>query len=138
MGYWGQACGDSGSELSPARRAVDAMTARVRAGVPVAELAAAAVAEGVELAYGLGGAIGLGLDDAPRVRAGGDETLAEGAVVALQAFAVADGALTCAGETVVVGDERVTTPPASPASSRIAAPGRARTTKEVRARLGRP
>jgi hypothetical protein len=89
--------------LSPARRAVDAMVALVRADVPVAELAGAAIPEGVELAYGLGGAIGLELDEAPRVRAGGDESLADGAVVALQAFAVADGALTCVGETVVVG-----------------------------------
>ena len=47
VGYWGQACGDSGSGLNPAHRAVDAMTALVRAGVPVAELARAA--EGVEL-----------------------------------------------------------------------------------------
>jgi hypothetical protein len=77
------------------------MTALVRADVPVAELAQAA--GDVSLAYGLGGAIGLGPDEAPRVRSGSDETLAEGAVVALQAFAEVDDALSCAGETIVVG-----------------------------------
>jgi hypothetical protein len=90
------------------RRARAAAQSALEQATASGELAAAATAElpagedDVALAYGLGGAIGLDLDERPRVEAGSGDVLAEGAVLALQVITVEDGEPACAGTTLRV------------------------------------
>ena len=107
LGYWAQACACS-ARAGAAQRALRAMVEAAAPGVALSELAAGATAElpagedDVALAYGLGGAIGLDLDERPRVEAGSGDVLAEGAVLALQVITVEDGEPACAGTTLRV------------------------------------
>jgi hypothetical protein len=105
LGYWSQACGDSG-DSGPARAAVDAMIAAAAPGVATGTLVAAAqaAAPDVAVAYGLGGGIGLDAEERPRLAAGGAEVVPDGAVLALQAFSRAGDRLTAAGAMVRVAD----------------------------------
>jgi Xaa-Pro aminopeptidase len=110
LGYWAQACGTAGDaqEGPAARRAVDAMMGAARPGAPASALAAAAIAElpagsdDVALAYGLGGGLGIDLPEFPRLAEDSADIVPAGSVLALQAFTLEDGRLTCAGDTVRV------------------------------------
>jgi Xaa-Pro aminopeptidase len=116
LGYWAQAAGssDDSAATAAARGAVDAMVAAAGPGVAAADVAAAAERElpgeagEVARSYGLGGGIGLDLSETPVLRAGGEDALQPGAVLALQAFTVVDGRLGGVTETVRVDAEGVT------------------------------
>ncbi len=112
QGYWAEAAATSPvPDDNAAGRAVLAMQSAARAGARAADVAAAAIevlpasaVDGV-LAYGLGGAIGLALNEGIDIRPNEPESLVEGMSLSLRAH-VADGAApSIAAATVVVGPD---------------------------------
>lgn len=106
LGYWGQATGASAA--SPvATAALEAMVAQVGSSVETARLADAAIehlpggAADIALSYGLGGGIGLDLEEHPEIDRNGT-VIADGAVLALQVITREDGGLGAASATVRV------------------------------------
>jgi Xaa-Pro aminopeptidase len=91
QGYWAEAAATSpAQQSSAASRAVRAMQAVVRPGATAGEVAAAAIAAlppaavDAALAYGLGGSIGLSLNDGVTIRPAGADRLIEGSVLTLR------------------------------------------------------
>jgi Xaa-Pro aminopeptidase len=110
QGYWAEASATSpGGADNVAARAVRAMQAAVRAGATAGDVAAAAVAAlpaaAVEstLAYGLGGAIGLALNDGLTIEPQSTATLVEGGLLALRAHVGTGEAPAIASALVRVG-----------------------------------
>lgn len=106
LGYWGQAAGCSAS--SPiAEEALGAMVARAGASADGASLARAAAERlpggtaDVALSYGLGGGIGLDLEERPDASPAGGE-IPDGAVLALQVITREQGGLGAASATLRV------------------------------------
>ncbi len=110
QGYWAEAATTApAAPNAAADRAVRAMQGALRAGVTAGEVAAAAIAtlpadaREATLAYGLGGSIGLALNDGPLIRPESTETFVDGALVSLRAH-VSIGATPSIATAVVVVD----------------------------------
>ena len=97
-GYWGTPPYWSSGKDTPAERALEAMLAACRTGVPVSDMAELALSElpadahELALSFGLGNGIGLDLDEAPFIAPDSDSVLLENEVLALQVYAAGDPA----------------------------------------------
>ncbi len=117
-GYWADAAAACSAPAgSSAAQALDAMIAAAHAGSTAGAVADAAVrslpAEAVDeaLSYGLGGGIGLALEEGPVIRPGATEVLSDGEVLSLHVFARTGGTPSFAGAMVRltdVGAQRLT------------------------------
>jgi Xaa-Pro aminopeptidase len=115
QGYWAEAAATApAQQSSAASRAVRAMQAAVSAGATAGDVASAAIAAlppaavDAALAYGLGGAIGLALNDGVTIQLGNSERLVEGSVLSLRAHVGVGAEPAIATAMVAVGKQGAT------------------------------